>query len=548
MDDFREVLERCSLVDLGFIGYPFTWNNKRPGLANTRQRLEHAVATEDWKEKYPECIVTHLHSHALDHFPIVLQTKPTRNLNTRSTRSFWFEESWLLWEDCDVVVQEAWNKGEGIRSGLSRIKDRIACCGLELHAWGSSKIHPDTEKIMALQRKAETLGIGVCTQENKVEFLEVSKELDDLLHKQEIFWAQHSRDFWLKHGDRNTKFFHSKALQRQRRNFIKGIRNSDNVWVEEVGEVADVALSYFENMFKAGDSDRVEECLVAVQHKVDPNMQEISSRDYSVEEIKTVVFQMGSTKAHGPDGRLIIDNVLLAYESLHTMHCSKKGKTCSLELKLDISKAYDRVEWTFLKGIMEKMGFLKRWIDRVISCVTTPTFSVRINGKAYGSIKLSRGLRQGDPLSPYLFLLCAEGFSSLLSKVEADNRLHGVAVCKRAPSISHLLFTDDSLLFCQATQDEVQEVVDIMQLYAKALGQLINLVKSSIFFSSNIDGARRDWIKDKLKVKEVDRVWKKLQEWKGNMLPKAGNEVLIKAVAQTIPTYTMGVLQLPVKI
>ena len=193
--------------------------------------------------------------------------------------------------------------------------------------------------------------------------------------------------------------------------------------------------------------------------------------------------------------------------------------------------------------------------------------------KTYGCIKPSRGLRQGDQLSLYLFLLCAEGFSSLLAKAEADTRVHGVAICKRTPSISYLLFADDSLLFCRATQDEVQEVVDILQLYTKASSQLINLEKSSIFFSSNVDGVRRDWIKDKLKVKEVDRfktylglptlighskyqtfaflkdrVWKKLQGWKGNMLSKAGKEVLIKAVAQSIPTYTMGVFQLPVKI
>ena len=63
------------------------------------------------------------------------------------------------------------------------------------------------------------------------------------------------------------------------------------------------------------------------------------------------------------------------------MHCRKNGKTSSLALKLDISKVYNRVEWSFLKGIMEKMGFPKRWIERVMSCVTTPTFSIRINGK-----------------------------------------------------------------------------------------------------------------------------------------------------------------------
>ncbi|XP_023926559.1 uncharacterized protein LOC112037983 [Quercus suber] len=183
MDDFREVLDRCSLVDLSFIGYPFIWNNKRPGLANTRECLDSAVATKDWKEMYPECTVTHLHSHASDHVPIILQTKPTRNHFTKSARSFRFEESWLLWEDCEAVVQEAWNIKEGTRSSLTRIKENIKGYGLELQAWGSSKTHPDTDKIKVLQKRVETLGRGVCTEENKVEFLEVSKELDDLLRK-----------------------------------------------------------------------------------------------------------------------------------------------------------------------------------------------------------------------------------------------------------------------------------------------------------------------------------------------------------------------------
>ena len=83
--------------------------------------------------------------------------------------------------------------------------------------------------------------------------------------------------------------------------------------------------------------------------------------------------------------------------------------------------------------------------------------------------------------------------------------MHRVAICRIAPKISRLLFVDDSLLFCRTTQDEVQEVVDILQLYAKFSGQLINLVKSFIFFSSNVDVAQRDWIKNRLDVMEVDK-------------------------------------------
>ena len=110
--------------------------------------------------------------------------------------------------------------------------------------------------------------------------------------------------------------------------------------------------------------------------------------------------------------------MLVAYKALYTMHSRKEGKKGSLALKLDINKAYDRVEWQFLQSIMEKMGFLASWIERLMSCVTTPSFSILVNGKSYSMIHPSRGIHQGDPISPYLFLLCAEGLIALLKKAE----------------------------------------------------------------------------------------------------------------------------------
>ena len=205
-----------------------------------------------------------------------------------------------------------------------------------------------------------------------------------------------------------------------------------------------------------------------------------------VNRLKLILPQINtSSQSAFVPGRLITDNVLVAYETLHVMHVRKKGKKGALALKFDVNKAYDRVEWDFLKGMMIKLGFLEVWVDRVTKCVSTPSFSVRINGKAYGNIKPSRGIHQGDPLSPYLFLICAEGFTSLLAKAKLDGRLHGVVACRNAPRITNLLFADDSLIFCQANS-EMHVVSDTLQLYVDASGQCINLQKSSTYFSSNV--------------------------------------------------------------
>ena len=151
------------------------------------------------------------------------------------------------------------------------------------------------------------------------------------------------------------------------------------------------------------------------------------------------------------------------------------------------------------------MRFSDVWVDRVMTCVSSPSFSVLINGKPYGLIHPSRGICQGDPLSPYLFLLCAEGFTSLLQKAELEGNIHGISICRRALSISHLLFADDSLLFCQAIDKETKAIMEILKLYAEASSQCINMDKSFIYFSSNTSLQHRDVIKALLGVSKVDK-------------------------------------------
>ncbi|CAL2260000.1 unnamed protein product [Prunus armeniaca] len=145
--------------------------------------------------------------------------------------------------------------------------------------------------------------------------------------------------------------------------------------------------------------------------------------------------------------------------------------------------AYYRVEWQFLEQMLRTMGFPIRFIQLIMGCVTTVSYLLLIQGRPFGRIIPSRGLRQGDPISPYLFLIVAEAFSVLLQQAERDSRLHGVSIAPSAHSINHLFFADDSLPFCNAGTTEALELKRIFGVYEAASGQKVNLGKSALCFS-----------------------------------------------------------------
>ena len=131
-------------------------------------------------------------------------------------------------------------------------------------------------------------------------------------------------------------------------------------------------------------------------------------------------------------------------------------------------------------------------------CISSVSYSILINGEPHGNIHPSRGLRQGDPLSPYLFLLCAEGLHSLIKKAESNGDMQGVSLCRGGPKITHLFFADDSLLFTKATTTACEKIQLILGQYEKASGQQVNHDKTTIFFSKATPLASQSAIKDLL--------------------------------------------------
>ena len=190
-------------------------------------------------------------------------------------------------------------------------------------------------------------------------------------------------------------------------------------------------------------------------------------------------------------GRRGVDNAIIVQELIHTIGRTK-GSKGTLAIKIDLEKTYDKIEWSFIREMLTLFYFPENLIKLIMSCITSMSTSLLLNGGSLDPFLPSRGIRQGDPLSPYLFILCMEFLGHLIEEKCAAKLWTSVKASRSGPTFSHLFFADDLVLFASATPENCTVISSVLQEFCNKYGQKISEAKSRVFFSPNVDLDQRD--------------------------------------------------------
>jgi hypothetical protein len=269
------------------------------------------------------------------------------------------------------------------------------------------------------------------------------------------------------------------------------------------------------------------------------------------------------------EGRQIMDSIILANEVIHSL---KTLKIPGMLIKLDLSKAFDRLSWQYLRSVLESFGFDNHWVDWILKLTSSAFFSILVNGTPSRPFRSTRGIRQGDPLSPFLFVIMAEGLGRYLKAAVLEGSLDGLPLHNLHPAPSHSQFVDDTLLLNTPSVREATKLNSILSDFSDASGMLLNLDKSKLFFFntpvtvqahlSGLLGIARSTLPstylgipltgDSTKSISWDSlllsISNRLNNWTFRPLNIAARLVLLKSVLQALPTYLFTALAAPTSV
>ncbi|GKV14964.1 hypothetical protein SLEP1_g25762 [Rubroshorea leprosula] len=395
MKDFDSFIIESGLVDLPMVGRKYTWYNAN---GQHMSRIDRFLVSEEWLLRWCDVKQWGLKRTVSYHCPILLKNEWV----DWGPKPFKFFDAWLQDPGCKELIRKTWNSSAVEGWYGFKLKEKLKSTKKALKEWSRNaasevdrKIIEAESEIAHLDERGENVQLlPTEIEKRRSSFLELWKNLK----LKENMWQQKSRLMWLKEGDANTKFFHRCVKGRWRKNEINSIQINGEQH-KGVGEIKEKMASYFEQLFT---EDRWQRPKLEVLDKV-----------------------IGEQQMAFIEGRQLVDGVVIANEVIDE---AKRKKKRSFLLKVDFEKAYDNVCWDFLDYMLMRMGFYKTWRMWIHECLQSSMVSVLVNGSPSRQFPVSKGLHQGDPLSPFLFLIVAEDLNGLMSSIVEKELYKGVTV------------------------------------------------------------------------------------------------------------------------
>ncbi|KAF5475509.1 hypothetical protein F2P56_007309 [Juglans regia] len=367
--------------------------------------------------------------------------------------------------------------------------------------------------------------------EDEIHLQEAWKGLHEWLHKEEIFMARKAKAKWIKEGDANTKFFHGVFRDHRRKAWVEHMELHGGQVLRTPIDVRDGVVDYFHKLLQSkvhiGAKEDIRKLVKStVSKEENVNLVKLPSMEETLKAMKSI----SEDSSPRPDSFGasffiscwdIVGSDVLKAEFFSVMPLgpyytstflellrsfNKKTRGGNIMLKLDMMKAYDRLEWSFLWEALYAYGFSEKFIGLLKNCVQNCSFSVMLNGTYRGYFQSSIGVRQGDPLSPYLFILAEEVFTRMVKQAVDLCRIKPLAIPRVSTQVSHLIYVDDVVFFLKADKKSVKGLMEIIERYSKWSGQKVNT-------SPSVIGVR--CFEDLLKKVRV-----KLDGWKVMDVPK----------------------------
>ncbi|XP_038970577.1 uncharacterized protein LOC120104120 [Phoenix dactylifera] len=581
--EFQEFLDSNGLVDLGFSGPQFTWCNNQQGWARVWERLDRACATAGWVQCFPEHHVRHLPRIASDHYPLLVSTEALIPICS----PFRFEKFWLCYPRSWEMVREAWSvpvRGDA----MYRMSRRLELTRRRLRRWNREEVGnifrgiEDTEEAITRLQTQEVQSGGL-SEEEMGELRSHLALHDSLLRQQEILWRQKSRVQWIVEGDRNTRFFHQATLIRRHQNRIRVIRGEDGQLSEDPDMIPRILESFFRARWteEAGGVSPVDIRLPSVGVTEEETAALI--RPVSEREIRETVWSLEGDKAPGPDGfpplffrrywTIVGQDVIAAIpQFFSTATLSTDWQRTFITL---IPKRQDATEPSHFRPISLCTTLYKATtkilavrLRDILPRLISPEQGAFVGGRSItDNVLIAQefiGLRQGCPLSPLLFIICADALSRALRQAVSLHELEVYRPVEGATPISHMLFADDCLLLARSNRQAAGVISRILQDYCAVSGQCINFSKSAICFSPKTTLAVKNSILEILGVGEQEGTLRylgiplsgrrlrsrdcsslelsirhRLEGWQMHTLSMMGRITLVRSVLSLIPTLSM---------